>query len=95
MEIESGANNEKPEPDKAMRHARWMGALLVVAKRDRLARDFGFLMRLYDGDISLLFKDLREIYWSVASRHMVQMMANIAEYERRWIEERTGGLWPS
>jgi hypothetical protein len=89
VEHESGANNERPKLDKAMRHARWVGALLVVAKRDRLARDFGFMMRLYDADVSMLFRDLPEIYWSVASRQMVQMMANIAEYERRWIEERT------
>jgi hypothetical protein len=56
-----------------------VGALLVVAKRDRLARDFGFLMSLFDGEVSLLFRGLPEIYWSVASRQMVQMMANIAE----------------
>jgi DNA invertase Pin-like site-specific DNA recombinase len=89
IEHESGGNNERPEVDKAIRHARRVGALLVVAKLDRLARDSGFLMRLYDGDVPLLFGDLPEIDGSAASRLMVQMMANIAEYERRRIGERT------
>jgi DNA invertase Pin-like site-specific DNA recombinase len=89
IEHESGGNNERLELDKTIRHARRVGALLVVAKLDRLARDSSFLMRLYDGDVPLLFGDLPEIDGSAASRLMVQMMANIAEYERRRIGERT------
>src|SRR4051812_7548952 len=89
MEHESGGNNDRPELDRAIRHARRVGAILVVAKLDRLARDSGFLMRLYDGDVPLVFGDLPEVDGSAASRLMVQMMANIAEYERRRIGERT------
>ena len=79
----------RPELDKALRHARRIGAALVVAKLDRLARDSTFLMQLYDGDVALIFGDLAEIDGSAASRLMVQMMANIAEFERRRIGERT------
>ena len=85
-EHESGANNDRPELDKAVNHARRVGAMLVVAKLDRLARDSGFLMELYDGSVPIAFGDLPEIDGSAASRLMVQMMANMAEFERR----RTG-----
>jgi len=88
-EHESGGDNDRPELDKAIRHARRVGAALLVAKLDRLARDSGFLMKLFDGDVPIIFGDLPEIDGSAASRLMVQMMANIAEFERRRIGERT------
>jgi DNA invertase Pin-like site-specific DNA recombinase len=88
-EHESGGNCERPELDKAIKHARRIGAALLVAKLDRLARDSSFLMKLYDGDVPVIFGDLPEIDGSAASRLMVQMMANIAEFERRRIGERT------
>jgi DNA invertase Pin-like site-specific DNA recombinase len=88
-EHESGGNSERPELDKAIRHARRIGATVVVAKLDRLARDSAFLMRLFDGNVPLVFGDLPEVDGSAAGRLMVQMMANIAEFERRRIGERT------
>jgi DNA invertase Pin-like site-specific DNA recombinase len=89
IEHESGGNCARPELDKAIRHARRIGAVVVVAKLDRLARDSRFLMQLYDGNVPMVFGDLPEIDGSAASRLMVQMMANIAEFERRRIGERT------
>jgi DNA invertase Pin-like site-specific DNA recombinase len=88
-EHESGGNNARPELDKALRHARRVGAGVCVAKLDRLARDSAFLMRLFDGDVPILFGDMPEIDGSAASRFMVQSMANVAEFERRRIGERT------
>jgi DNA invertase Pin-like site-specific DNA recombinase len=88
-EHESGGNNERPELDKAIRHARRIGAMVVVAKLDRLARDSQFLLKLYNGDVPLIFGDLPEVDGSAASRLHVQMMAAIAEFERRRIGERT------
>jgi DNA invertase Pin-like site-specific DNA recombinase len=88
-EHESGGNNDRPELDKAIRHARRVGAALLVAKLDRLARDSQFLMRLYDGDVPIIFGDLPEIDGSAASRMIVQVMASVAEFERRRIGERT------
>jgi DNA invertase Pin-like site-specific DNA recombinase len=88
-EHESGGNNERPELLKALRHARRIDAALCVAKLDRLARDSQFLGRLHDGAVPIIFGDLPEIDGSAASRLMVQMMANIAEFERRRIGERT------
>jgi DNA invertase Pin-like site-specific DNA recombinase len=88
-EHESGGNCERPELDRALRHARRVGAILVVAKLDRLARDSGFLMKIYDGTVPVCFGDLPEIDGSAASRVMIQMMSVIAEFERRRIGERT------
>jgi len=88
-EHESGGDNERPELDKAIRHARRVGAMVVVAKLDRLARDSQFLLKLYNGNVPIVFGDLPEVDGSAASRLIVQMMANIAEFERRRIGERT------
>ena len=88
-EHESGGNNDRPELDKAIRFARRVGATVVVAKLDRLSRDSQFLLKLYGGDVPLIFGDLPEVDGSAASRLIVQMMANIAEFERRRIGERT------
>ena len=88
-EHESGGNNERVELDKAMRHAKRIGAALVVAKLDRLARDSAFLMRLYDGGVPIIFGDLPEVDGSAASRMIIQVMSSVAEFERRRIGERT------
>jgi DNA invertase Pin-like site-specific DNA recombinase len=90
IEHESGGDNERPELDKAMRHARRIKAIVVVAKLDRLARDSTFLMRLYDENVPIIFGDLPEVDGiTAAGRLTIQMMANIAEFERRRIGERT------
>jgi DNA invertase Pin-like site-specific DNA recombinase len=88
-EHESGGDNARPELDRAIKHARRINAFLVVAKLDRLARDSSFLMKLYDGNVPIIFGDLPDIDGSAASRLLIQMMANIAEFERRRTGERT------
>jgi DNA invertase Pin-like site-specific DNA recombinase len=89
VEHESGGDNGRPQLDLALKHAKRIGAVLVVAKLDRLARDSSFLMRVYDGGVPVLFGDLPEVDGSAASRLIVQVMASIAEFERRRIGERT------
>jgi len=87
-EHESGGDCERQGLAKAIKHARRVGAVLVVAKVDRLARDAQFLMKLFDGNVPILFGDLPEVDGSAASRLMVQTLANIAEFERRRMGER-------
>jgi hypothetical protein len=70
-------------------HARRVGAILLVGKLDRLARDSALLMRVYDGDARIMFGDLPQVDESAAGRLLVQMMANIPEFERQRIGERT------
>src|SRR5690242_9049549 len=61
IEHESGGHNDRPELDKALRHARRIKAHLVVAKLDRLARDQQFLLKLVDGNVPILFGDLEDL----------------------------------
>lgn len=89
-EHESGGDNDRPELVKAMHHARRVGAILIVAKLDRLARDSAFLMSLYDSGVPIIFGDMPEVDGTTATgRIQIQMMANFAEFERRRIGERT------
>ena len=88
-EHESGGDNTRPELDKAMKHSRRVGATLVVAKLDRLARDSTFLMKLYDSGVPIIFGDLPEVDGrTAAGRAQIQMMALMAEFERRRMGER-------
>ncbi|WP_055562905.1 recombinase family protein [Hymenobacter sp. AT01-02] len=43
VEIESGRKNSRPQLQAAITHAKQVGAVLLVAKLDRLARNVAFL----------------------------------------------------
>jgi DNA invertase Pin-like site-specific DNA recombinase len=88
-EHESGGDQARVELDKAIRHARRIRAVLVVAFLDRLARDSRFLMRLYDGDVPVAFGDFPECDGSAASRFMITVLAAAAEFQRRRLSENT------
>ena len=90
IEHESGGDNDRPELDRALRHARRIKAHLVVAKLDRLARDQQFLMRLVDGNVPIIFGDLEDLDVSTPEgRMMLQVFGTFAEFERRRIGSRT------
>jgi DNA invertase Pin-like site-specific DNA recombinase len=88
-EHESGKNVERAELDKAIRHARRVGAIVVVAKLDRLARNSGFLSKLIQGDVPIFFCDLPQVDGSPASKFIVRVMGDVAELERDLISQRT------
>jgi DNA invertase Pin-like site-specific DNA recombinase len=89
-EHESGGRDDRPELDRALRHARRIKAHLVVAKLDRLARDQRFLMKLVDGNVPILFGDLEDLDVSTPEgRMMLQVFGTFAEFERRRIGSRT------
>ena len=57
-EIESGANNARPELEKALNACRLKGATLVIAKLDRLSRDAHFLLGLDKAGVDFVAADL-------------------------------------
>jgi DNA invertase Pin-like site-specific DNA recombinase len=94
-EIESGRKADRPKLAEAMAEARKRGAVVAVAKLDRLARDAELVLKLAreaerNGFGGLLFADLPEIDATTAAGRMVlSVMASVAEFESRRIGERT------
>jgi DNA invertase Pin-like site-specific DNA recombinase len=85
VEIESGKRNDnRPELALAMDHARLTGAVLLIAKLDRLSRDAHFLLGLQKAGVRFVAVDMPE-----ANELMVGIMALIAQAERKMISART------
>lgn len=83
-EIESGGRADRPALEAALRDCRLHGATLVIAKLDRLARSVAFISRLQEDGVQFVAVDLPH-----ANNFTVQIMAAVAEHERRLIAERT------
>jgi len=93
-EIESGRKADRPQLAAAMAEARRRGAVVAVAKLDRLARDAELVLRLSreaerNGFGGLLFADLDVDASTAAGRMVLSLMASVAEFEARRISERT------
>lgn len=83
-EVESGRKADRPQLAAAMRHAKQSGAVLLIAKLDRLARNVHFISGLLESKVAFRCADAPE-----ADPTWLQMMAVFAEYEARKISERT------
>lgn len=83
-EIESGKRADRPELAKAMRSAKLTGAVLVVAKLDRLSRSVAFLSALQESGARFVAADMPE-----ATELTVHIMAAVAQAERKAIATRT------
>jgi DNA invertase Pin-like site-specific DNA recombinase len=94
-ETESGRRADRPQLAAALAEARKRGAVLAVAKLDRLSRDTELVLRLSreaerNGMGGFLFCDLPEIDATTAAGRMVlTVMASVGEFEARRISERT------
>lgn len=90
-EVESGKRDGRPELTKALSEARATGAVLIVAKLDRLTRDVRFLLSIVEGtgEAGVLFCDLPELPAGPVGKFMVTMLAAVAELERGMIGQRT------
>lgn len=94
-EVESGRKADRPQLAAAMAQARKLGAVVTVAKLDRLARDAELVLKLNreaerNGFGGLLFADLPEVdATTAAGRLVLGLMASVAEFESRRIGERT------
>ena len=84
VEVESGANDERPKLAEALARCRLHNATLVIAKLDRLSRDVHFLTGLQKAGAKFVAADMPE-----ANEMVVQIMAAVAQAERRMISART------
>jgi DNA invertase Pin-like site-specific DNA recombinase len=83
-EIESGADNERPQLLAAIAMCRSMGATLLIAKIDRLSRDAGFLLTLRSSGLEILAADMPQV-----STLEFGMRAVFSQHEREQISIRT------
>lgn len=83
-EIESGKHAARPQLALALDACRLTGAVLVIAKLDRLSRDAHFLLGLEKAGVEFVAADMPN-----ANRLTVRLMAVIAQEEREMISART------
>ena len=91
VEIESGraANLRRPELMKALAHCKATGAILIVAKLDRLVRNVSFLTKILDSKQPFIAADVPMFHNPATNKFMLVNLANVAEYEASLISERT------
>jgi DNA invertase Pin-like site-specific DNA recombinase len=83
-EVESGANNKRPQLAAAFQLAKAKKAVLVIAKLDRLSRNAAFLLQLQDSGVDFVACDMPN-----ADKLSVGIIALLAQRERQLISERT------
>lgn len=88
QEVESGANDERPELAKALETCRKQKATLVIAKLDRLSRSISFVVQLQESlkrwRVSLVCCDMPD-----ATEFTLHIFAALAQQERKMISDRT------
>jgi len=88
LEVETGkganALAKRPVLAEAIEYCRKNGAVLVIAKLDRLARNVAFVSALMESGIEFLCADNPH-----ASRLTLHVLAAVAEHEREQISQRT------
>ena len=85
VEVESGANDERPELEKALDLCRKTSSHLLVQKVDRLSRDVEFIARLVkDKSIQLRVANLPN-----ADNFQIHLFAALGMAEREFISVRT------
>jgi len=84
LEVESGKRADRPQLEKALAEAKRLGAVLVIAKLDRLARNVAFIATLIERKVEIAACDMPE-----ANRVFLHIMAAMAEHEAQAISDRT------
>jgi DNA invertase Pin-like site-specific DNA recombinase len=84
-EVESGKRQDnRPQLEAAMHHAKITGSELLIAKLDRLSRDAHFLLGLQKADVTFVAFDMPD-----ANNMTIGIMALVAQQEREAISRRT------
>ena len=84
IEIESGRKKERPKLKEALSLCRKEGAILIVAKLDRLARNVSFLSNLLESDVEIVFCDFPQ-----ANKMVLHILSAISQDEAELIAVRT------
>jgi DNA invertase Pin-like site-specific DNA recombinase len=84
VEVESGKKDDRPQLAAALAHAKREGAVLIIAKLDRLARNVAFIARLMEEATDFVACDM-----PAANKLTLHIMAAMAEHEREMISART------
>lgn len=84
-EVETGTSKKRrTEIFKAIEHAQREGAILLIAKLDRLSRNLHFVSGLLESGVRFTAVDMPE-----ANNLTIQLMAVMAEHETKAISTRT------
>lgn len=83
-EVESGAHNDRPQLQAALKACRLKKATLLIAKLDRLSRDAHFLLGLEKAGVEFIACDM-----PAANKLTIGIMALVAQQEREMISART------
>lgn len=83
-EVESGKVDARVELNKAIAKAKAEGAVLLIAKLDRLSRNAGFIFALRDSGVQFVCADMPE-----ANTLTIGIFAVMAQHEREIISSRT------
>ena len=84
VEVESGKRADRPQLAEALAEAKRAGAVLLIAKLDRLARNVHFISGLLESGVEVQAVDMPE-----ANRFLLHVMAAVAEHEAAAISART------
>jgi len=84
IEVESGKRKDRPELLRALAYCKKNGAVLVVAKLDRLARNVAFVSMLMESGVEFVCAD-----FPTANRLTIHIIAAVAEHEASMIASRT------
>src|SRR3954453_2415545 len=84
IEVESGKRADRPKLAEALRLCRMHGAMLIIAKLDRLARNVAFVSNLMDSGVEFTAVDFPQ-----ANRLTAHILAADAAHEPKSISERT------
>ena len=83
-EVESGKNNQRVQLAAAIDRANKEGAVLVIAKLDRLSRNASFIFALRDSGVNFQCVDMPD-----ANTLTIGIFATLAQHERELISSRT------
>lgn len=90
QDIESGTHRDRKGLWQAIDHAKRVGATLIIAKLDRLARDTEFILRIFNetkddkSKMGLVFCDM-----PIVNILTLSIFGAVAQYERELTSKRT------